>query len=94
MVKDLNGVRGITNLITIIPKPASKEVKSQIMAAFHRHATLDANSVNVEVLNNKVVITGTVRSWAEKKDAEKAAWSTSGVTEVENKLDVATFDYA
>lgn len=88
VVENLNGVRGITIMLKITPKVALKDVKQKIHAALHRSATVDANRVNIEVAGNKVVLTGRVRSMAEKKDAEDAAWAAPGVTLVENKIDV------
>jgi osmotically-inducible protein OsmY len=88
MVENLQGVSGITNKITLIPTVSHGDVKRSIHSSFHRHATLDANKIIIQSEGNKVVLNGTVRSFAEKKDAENAAWLVPGVNKVENKLKI------
>lgn len=87
-IENLVGVRGITNRIQLTPKVKMNEVKEKINAAFQRHASLDASHIHAGTIGNKVILTGTVRSLAEKNDAEDAAWAAPGVTMVENKLEV------
>jgi osmotically-inducible protein OsmY len=50
---------------------------------------LDAMKISVEAVGGKVVLTGTVRSWAEREEAELAAWRAPGVTEVQNRIVVS-----
>lgn len=86
-VKRIVGIKGIAN--NILLKPAGlepKEIKRKISAAFHRSAIIDSNAIDVSVTKNKIVLNGTVKSLAEKKEAERAAWSSPGVTSVENNL--------
>ncbi len=87
-IENLVGVRGITNRIQLTPKVKMNEVKEKINAAFQRHASLDANHIQVDTVGNKIILSGSVRSLAEKNDAEDAAWAAPGVTMVENKLEV------
>lgn len=88
-VENAVGVRGITNLLHVAPRVSMKDVKEKISAAFERHANIDAGRITIDTLGNKVVLTGKVRSLAEKRDAEYAAWAAPGVSQVENKLQVA-----
>lgn len=87
-VRYLAGVRGVTNAIVVAPTLSPTEVKSKIEEALKRSAELDARRVTVEVRGSKVIVSGTVRSWAEREEAELAAWRAPGVSEVENRIEV------
>jgi osmotically-inducible protein OsmY len=88
-VRSLQGVQGISNLIQVKPKVAPEEVKRKIEDAFRRSAELDADRITVETKGSEVILTGTVRSWAERQEAERAAWAAPGVTMVRNQLSVS-----
>lgn len=90
-VSVLAGVTGVTNNIKVRPSETplkEEDIKKQIEDAFLRSARLDANSITVEVKGSKVILRGTVRSWAEKDEAEDAAWSVLGIQQVENRIEV------
>jgi osmotically-inducible protein OsmY len=91
-VRYIPGVKGVINLITIKPKVEAEEIKKsikqQIDEALKRMATVDAENIQVEVQGSEIILRGTVRSWAERHEAEKAAWSAPGVTSVKNYITV------
>ena len=87
-LRELRGIRGLTNYITIAPRVRPVEIKDHIRAAFERNALVDANHVQVKVEDNKVVLTGMVQSWQERTEAERQTWAAPGVTAVENRLTV------
>jgi len=93
-IAGLAGVRSVVNVITVKPKINAAGIQQRISQAFRRSATVDAGKINIEVAGNKVILSGNVRSFAEKEDAETAAWNAPGVTSVENNLDIETPEYA
>lgn len=56
------------------------------MREFQRNTSIDARTIIVEVVGSKVTLKGKIRSWVEKREAEKAAWSVPGVTSVNDAL--------
>ena len=89
-VRRLSGVRNVVNLIKVRPRvtPSPERLTRQIQDALVRNAETDAERIHVEVQDNKLILRGTVRSWAEKTEAERVAWSAPGVMEVENHITV------
>lgn len=87
-VHNLLGLRGVVNTITVKPRVTASAIEAKIEAAFKRSAEIDSDAVHVETVDGKVILRGTVRSWAEKQEAESAAWSAAGVTDVENHVQI------
>jgi len=87
-VRDLTGVRGVTNEIRVQPHVKTTDVTDTIEAAFKRSAEIDARRVHVTAHDGKVILSGNVRSWAEQQEAERAAWATPGVSQVDDRLTI------
>jgi osmotically-inducible protein OsmY len=88
VVRRLTGVQAMINLLTVrsLPQPSPTQLKQDIESALVRSAEIDANRIQVETHDGKVILKGTVRSWTEREEAERAAWRGTGVTAVENHI--------
>jgi len=87
-VRNLSGVRGVANKITIKPKLSVENVETEIKKAFQRNATLDARQIWAETSGSRVILHGKTRTWLERQEAEDGAWAAPGVTAVEDQITV------
>lgn len=92
-IQNLTGIVSVINLITVKPKLLVSEIEQKISSAFQRNASIDAKKIQVDVEDNKVILTGTIRSFSEKDDAENAAWAAPGVLHVESRIKIETPEY-
>jgi len=88
-VRRVRGLKGVTNSIEVKPRVAPMEIRRKIEEALRRAAELDASRITVETTGNEVILRGTVRSWAERQEAERAAWAAPGVGKVDNQIIVS-----
>lgn len=84
----LAGVRGIRNAIAVTPHATPADVEKHIARAFHRNAELERAHLRIEVDGSTVTLKGRVKTWHEQDMAERAAWSTPGVTAVIDEIEV------
>lgn len=87
-VHDLVGVRGLTNLIDIVPEVTASDIRKRIENAFRRDAELEARQIIIDVTDRTVTLRGHVRNWAERQAAERAAWAAPGVSAVIDHISV------
>ena len=85
-VRRVRGLKGVTNSIEVKPHVAPSEIRRKIEDALRRAAEIDASRITVETVGSEVILRGTVRSWAERQEAERAAWWAPGVSKVDNRI--------
>lgn len=93
-ISNLPGVLRVNNFIVLRPAATPSDIQEKIKDALRRSATVDAEKITVKLVGNKAILSGSVRSLAEKDDAELAAWAAHGVTAVENKLKIAVPEFS
>ena len=86
-VRGILGVIGVSNDITIKPRPNTSEIENNIRVALDR-SWFDPASINVTALDGKVKLTGSVESWYEREEASSAAWAAPGTTSVNNEITI------
>ncbi len=90
----VKGVKGVSNLVTIKPKVKPADVQRQIEDAVKRNAELEAKNITVTAQGGEVILRGSVRSWAEREEAERAAWRAPRIVDVDNQIVVRVDDMA
>jgi osmotically-inducible protein OsmY len=93
-VRYLAGVRGVSNQITVKSRPVPGDVRERIRKALERRADRETDRLSITVEGETVTLKGTVDSWADREDIERAVWDAPGVSKVHNKLNVDAEAYA
>jgi osmotically-inducible protein OsmY len=88
-IRNLSGVKGVINQIAITPRAEKQDVAKKIKDALVRSADLESARISVETTNGVVTLKGKVRSYAERAEVERAAWSAPGVTQVNDLTTVS-----
>lgn len=87
-LRRVNGILSLRNHITVVPIVVPGDIKLKIEEAFRRSAEVDASQVKVDATGTEVILSGDVRTLAEREHAQQSAWSAPGVTAVTNNLRV------
>lgn len=87
-VRHIRGVKGVINHIDVIPGGSTGDVRARIVAALHRSAEVDSGDMRIMVSNGVVMLRGSVKSWAQRQAAERAAASAPGIMRVDNHLTI------
>ncbi len=82
------GVVGVSNLIHLRPVAVPTELLRDIIEAFKRNASIDANRITIELAGSEVRLRGAARSSAERDEAEQVVWNFPGITKVDNGIAV------
>jgi osmotically-inducible protein OsmY len=85
-VRDLDGIRGVSNNILIESGALAQRVGRKIDEAFVRSALFSAHHISITASDHKIILSGCVRSLVESEEAEMAAWAVPGVAQVVNRL--------
>jgi osmotically-inducible protein OsmY len=89
-VSFIRGITGVTNDVTIVERPTVLVSKDAVEAAIRRNTPLVADTITVTVDGHTLILSGSVRSATERRQAEHLAWAAAGVTRVENKLTITS----
>jgi osmotically-inducible protein OsmY len=93
-IQGLAGIRGIVNNLIIKSVVTSENIKKRIIDAFQRNALVDASKLSVEIIGTKAILRGNARSYAEKQDAELAAYNAPGIFEIDNRITIEAPEYS
>jgi osmotically-inducible protein OsmY len=86
LIRQLEGVIGVSNAITLRSKVQAPDVQQRIAEAFKRNADLESARIHVDVSGSTITLSGKVKAWYERKMAEDAAWAIPGVTDVRDNI--------
>lgn len=89
-VRRVRGIKGLVNTIKVRSPVSPEDIHRKIAEALKRNALLAAANIVVEANGDEVVLKGMVRSWAERKEADEAAWRAPGVLKVDNRIAIAS----
>jgi len=89
VVRNIRGVRRVLNQILVKPSAGhAHHVQKSIEEALERRAEHEARTINLDVHDGKVILSGVVRSWAERQSVVGAVKGTRGVRSVDDRLSI------
>lgn len=85
---DVTGVVGVTNKVSVVPTHdiVDDAIADAVVSSLDRRPAVNVDSIDVQVENGVVTLSGHVPSWMGLQDALNAARHTVGVTNVVNHL--------
>jgi osmotically-inducible protein OsmY len=89
MVRQVRGVIGVSDTVTVKPPTSPRKVQEVIEDAFRREAEVDARHISVEVSDHTAKLYGHVHSVHEATAARAAAGSAPGISAVQSHLVVS-----
>jgi osmotically-inducible protein OsmY len=87
-IAELPGVERVEDRIHLTERVSRHDVRKGIEGTLQRQAARIARGIRIELDDNRVTVTGSVRTAKEKDDVERAAWQVKGVLDVRNRLEV------
>jgi len=90
IAETVRGVRAVVNRIDVEPVAArsDEELRGDVREAILTDPATDSYAIDERVEDGRVTLTGTVDSWAEKDLAGKVAEGVTGVTDIDDRIDV------
>ncbi|MEC3879378.1 BON domain-containing protein [Parapedobacter sp. 10938] len=88
-VRDISGIRGVSNLINLKPQLEKTDIERTIRQALQRRANVNADNIRVRTEGGKVILSGKASTWYERQEVEKAVWASPGVTEVDDNISIS-----
>jgi len=85
-IRNLPGVMGVTNNITIKAAILDEIEKEAIESALQRSWAFHESDIKIDVSGTHITMRGKVASWYEKDEAARIVWKTPGVGIVNNEL--------
>lgn len=92
-IKNLSGVTGVANNITIKQTATEVVEKADIESALRRNWSINDSDIEVKVSGHRATLTGTVDSWYQKEEAGRITYKAPGVWSVDNEL-IVDYDYS
>ena len=90
LASDMAGVLSIVNKLTVVPSEniIDSSIAKAIVTCFDRNPNINIDSIDVEVEEGIVTLSGTVPNWIAYYDALSSARCTVGVVNVINSLNI------